>query len=340
MPWASLLNRFAVGSNVRNRRGVTLIELLVVVGLMMILMAAAVPRVRTSIDARRAREAARAINVYLGAARNSAVATGRSCGVRIDRLPAATGCSMNLSQVAVPPPYGGDTTTAMATVTGPTGTISATDTGSYTVAFPAGMNTNLVHAGDLIQFNYEGPLYQIQSLSATSAAVTLLEAAPVGGQPVAYQGQLAPWTNTTSQPMPFTILRQPVKSGATPLQLGNAAVVDLQFSGIGITDYRWKSQSNSLMILFSANGGIDRIWDDNGQYCATDTVYLLVGKREKVGQAGATSNLADLTNQWIAVNPQTGIVTTAEVAASASSAAPTVTEARVFAGQGQNMGGR
>ena len=68
------------------RRGVTLTELLVVMGILMILFAAATPKLRPAIEARRTREAARAINAYFGSARATAMSSGRDCGVKIDRL--------------------------------------------------------------------------------------------------------------------------------------------------------------------------------------------------------------------------------------------------------------
>ena len=62
---------------------------------------------------------------------------------------------MTLQQCEVPPPYAGDTTNAAATVQGSGGGVYCTATNN------ASFNTNLVHVGDTIQFNYEGPWYSI-----------------------------------------------------------------------------------------------------------------------------------------------------------------------------------
>ena len=63
------------------RRGVTLIELLVVVSIMLIVTVIAVPAMKPALENRKIREAARAVNVYLGSARNHAIELGRPVGV-------------------------------------------------------------------------------------------------------------------------------------------------------------------------------------------------------------------------------------------------------------------
>ena len=96
--------------------GMTLVELLVVLVIILLVAAATIPRLQPEMDRSRIREAARSIQLYLSSARNQAIATGRPCGVMIERLPAQNGCSMSLTQVESPVPYGGDTITSLATV--------------------------------------------------------------------------------------------------------------------------------------------------------------------------------------------------------------------------------
>ena len=69
-------------------RGLTLVELLVVISIMVLLTAAVLRMMRFDTDGRRVREAARALNVYLGSARSHAIETGRPCGVMFRRLTA------------------------------------------------------------------------------------------------------------------------------------------------------------------------------------------------------------------------------------------------------------
>jgi prepilin-type N-terminal cleavage/methylation domain-containing protein len=315
------------------KRGVTLTELLVVMSIIMILIAAAAPKLRPALEARRTREAARALNAYFGSARNAAMSTGRACGVRIDRFVASGGTSgspfaMNLCQVSVPPSYGGDTTTSAATISVSGNTITATfTTGAYSI--PANQLT-----GGQFQFNNQGPLYNITgnaALSLTCTADTSL-------------GQLLQ-TSWPTGGVPYRIFRPPMKNAAAPLALPNSVAIDLQYSGVdnGATTWgtasTWANGSQPVTVMFSPNGNVDRIIDDNGSYPVLGTIYFLVGKRELVENFPNTlpNNGTDLNNQWIAINPQTGLVTTAEMAVSAAN---NPIEQRQFAAQAENMGGR
>ena len=309
------------------RRGVTLIELLVVMGIMMMLAVIAIPRVRPAVEARRGREAARALSVYVSSARVRALETGRPAGIMIHRFSAAPQCSMNVDQVEVPPPYAGDTTGANVTV-------RSTGGGSVTLSFTPALNSLVVSPGDLIQFNHQGPWYVLQT--GLASAVTDVS-----------QGQLLPWpTAAPSAAVPYTIHRQPTKSAATPLQLPSGTIIDLAHSGTD-TNPNWFSLGigQPVTIMFSPNGGLDSVYVNNVPNSVIDPVYLLVGKREQVAvaEAGDPDNTPDsdlanfqiYTNFWIAIHPQTGLVTTAEVAANTS-----VAESRQFAREAQSMGGR
>ena len=121
-------------------------------------------RMQVAKDSRRSREAARAVSVYLGSARSTALANRRPCGVMLASAGTAGGmqnCVMVLEQAEVPAPYAGDTTAATATVQ-----VAAALT--YAANMSSGASTrNIVHTGDQIQFNYEGPWYTINSVSGS-----------------------------------------------------------------------------------------------------------------------------------------------------------------------------
>ncbi len=85
----------------------TLIELLVVIGILMLLTVAVVPRLQPAAEERAIREAARSINVYLCAARNEAVASGRPVGVIFHRDPDQPGVCRELEQLDLPAAFGG-----------------------------------------------------------------------------------------------------------------------------------------------------------------------------------------------------------------------------------------
>ncbi len=96
-------------------------------------------------------------------------------------------------------------------------------------------------------------------------------------------------------------------------------------------------------------------------YPLTNPIHFLIGKREKlppqnyvntddVATQSEKHNFRDLENIWISINPQTGLVTSAEVAQVDDAAitpgtqqqmlAKAIPAARQFATSAQTMGGR
>jgi prepilin-type N-terminal cleavage/methylation domain-containing protein len=341
-----------------SRRAFTLIEMLIVVSIVLILMAVAVTMIRPANESRRVREAARAINVYLSSARNLAMETGRPCGVMFHCFGTASATqwfAMNVDQREVPPPYAGDTEDSVVAVnrSGASppvvlGTTLTTWTGT-TGTFSAGM----VHRGDLMQLNNQGPLYTINANTATDAD-------PIGGSlstltlrpdPNSASSDVnVPWpVSPVAGTVPYRILRSPAKGGATPLQLPAATVVDLGASSVGVNA---PFGANDVTILFSPNGGVDRMYVGNVLGVPVDPIYLLVGKRERVGAAftsGSSTNEAafpnyqDLGNLWITINPLSGLINTeplAAIAAGVSDPAVAIGQSRALAGTATGMGGK
>jgi prepilin-type N-terminal cleavage/methylation domain-containing protein len=332
-------------------RAFTLIEMLIVVTIMMILVTAAATMMRPATESRRTREAARAINIYLSSARNRAIETGRPCGVMLRHF-GTLACALDLQQCAGPPAYCGDTDGAAVRVQ-VTGTTANTVTVEATID-PAGTCTSsLIAAGDRIQFNYQGPFYRIITVTPATGNATLLTAV-CDISP----GQMVPWPTAAPFPtVPYRIVRvptvnTPIMGGAQPLQLPAGAVVDLYGSGIGINGY-WGTLGTpvDVSILFAPNGSIESVCvGANQPQRITDPIFLLVGRRERIQNAFVASNpnpdtftnIQDLTNLWIVINPQTGLVATVEVANSgaATTEADAVAAARFLARDVQSTGGK
>jgi prepilin-type N-terminal cleavage/methylation domain-containing protein len=154
---------------------------------------------------------------------------------------------------------------------------------------------------------------------------------------------------TSNWKVPYQVLRQPVKLSTTPLQLPTGTVIDLFYSGVGssyfaelknpTTNLKFTADPGPLAITFSPSGALDKLYFVGTTISLSDPIYLLVGKREKVAKdtiANPTTyppvldplyqyadaresqtekhNFRDLENLWVSINPQTGLVTTAEVA--------------------------
>jgi type II secretory pathway pseudopilin PulG len=337
--------------------------MMVVVAIMMILVVAGAARMQMSKDSRRAREAARMINVYLSSARNRAMETGRPCGVvfRVMTVgttsnPAAP-CSMNADQCEVPPCYCGQAENSMAIVNGGiVSTPAGGTTSGCTVSLANSSEawpSSTISPGDWIQFNGQGPLYAFAATNSTdsygyiagnnSNPLTVTFADTVTGV-----SRIMPWT-TIAGTVPFRIFPAPMRNAASPLQLPAGSVVDLNWSGVGTT---YVGQRD-FTVLFSPNGSVDRIYYNASTSPATDTIYLLIGKRERVGlnppyQSSPTTanesswgNFQDMENAlWITINPQTGLVNSEPVGSTSGGVPTDPIAARGLAAQAQGKGGQ
>jgi hypothetical protein len=346
--------------------GITLVELLVAISILVVLMAVAARMTQFSGGDRKTREAARAISVYFSSAQSRALELGRPCGVMLRPLESRPGCVVGLEQVEVPPPYAGDTLDSGAKVR--LEGIDADMVATLTAIFqPAKFSDGLVREHDRIQFNCQGPWYEIVDGSWDSDGDGFFdfEGVAVGGDgfPSAAdppklglrldlsRGERLPWPSAGwSQPMPYQIVRRPVKSAASGLQLPARTVIDLEFSG-SIDHSIGGHADEPVCIMFGPGGSLERIYHGH-IHMATEPIFLLVGKLERIPAGEAEDGLAnwqDLTNVWVTINPRTGLLITSQVAAAVLD--PEISDpeerlmgalwdAREFALEAQGIGGR
>jgi hypothetical protein len=192
-------------------------------------------------------------------------------------------------------------------------------------------------------------------------------------------------------PVPFQIFRQPVRTADEPVTLPAGAIVDLSFSGMGIqnvaefgvatpgnpTKQYLKDDPNAVTgwpsvpgvpqpvpkpvaIVFGPSGKLESVYyahrpSPSGppvfeKVETISPVYLLVGQPPNAGTT-APPNFMNTDNIWVTVNPQSGLVTTGEVANSPAAASggagltyddykKAIAASRAFARSQQNMGGR
>ncbi len=141
-----------------------------------------------------------------------------------------------------------------------------------------------------------------------------------------------------------------MKGAGSALQLPAAEVVD--FTASGVDNSPVFGAAGDVTILFSPNGGVDRLYANGTFGPVSQTIFLLVGKRERVSNTFVAApaaanqsswpNYQDLDNIWVTVNPQTGLVVTDQVAASptATDVASAINAARTLARDAQGMGGK
>ena len=280
------------------RRGMTVIELLVVIMVIVMLVAATIPIMASALEGRKTREGARLLNQALADARNRAQEIGRPAGIMIERHANESRVSTTVYPVEVPPPYSGDlyNSTVQVRVAGGQVTATVTNAGSFT--------PQLVHPGDRMQINYQGPIYRIVSVSAGSIVLD----GDVDDDGTSDVDDL-PWKDNPSGGLPYVIWRQPERVGGTPVQLPDGIVIDLSLSSHE-ADHDLGDGLEPIVLTFGPSGRPDRI--DDGHHepePLVDNLYLLIGKREKRG----AENVNDLANLWVTVGHRTGLITTAHV---------------------------
>ena len=316
-------------------RGFTLIEMLIVIGIMLIMVAAAATLMQPASEARRIREAGRAINIYLSSARNRAMQLRRPCGVVFRSFSTTTsGFAMNADQCEVPPCYCGDADTSAATLKWTNVPQKDGTKKEMLIATLDAEPTKMAKPGDFVQFNCQGPFYTIAPTDANTDPPTnpVDSDGYVTGKDltlVVDSNQLTPWTTTASPSVPYRIFRSPMKAGATPLQLPTTAVVDLEYSGclsLGPPGHQ------DFAIVFSPTGAVELIYYGASRQLVNDPIYLLVGKRKRVEnqwppppQPARTletefTNVEDLNNVWVTINAGTGLVNTEPLATGAADA--------------------
>ena len=143
-----------------SRRGVTLIELLLVVTMILIMMGLAARQMQVAKDSRRNRETARAVSVYLGSARSTALANRRPCGVVLTLTPRHPAVRDGAAAGRSAGPLCRRHHRGHGHGAGKRRLVHTANIDGRVRTCPT-----LVHQGDVIQFNYEGPWYNINGVS-------------------------------------------------------------------------------------------------------------------------------------------------------------------------------
>jgi len=292
------------------------------------------PAMKPSVEASKVRESARQINTLVVNAQARAAVLGRPAGIRLQRdvLPGqnVTDACYQVSLVESPQPYAGDVAHATATITWNTGGGSITGTVGLNNATMADV---LIRPGDRIRFNYQGRYYPI--MSSTGSQFTI-QPADATLPPPQYP-----------QPVPYQVVRQPIKSRVAPVELERQTFVDLMASGLGVSnEFATGEVSNGpIVITFGPGGGIEAIYFYSVDETAPPSfvrpqapIFLLVRNLPKSSDTVAMNRPGhqDVGAKWVMINHLTGLVVTADnLGASGSD----LTTARLAAREGQNTGG-
>jgi len=363
-------------------KGMTLVELMIVSSIVLMLVVISVPVVRPMLMSRKQADAAQILSIYLNSARNRAYETGRDCGVMFERytdnnrmdgmatvFPNNDSCLV-IRQVEVPPPYVGmnpDVRVSVEYETGMDGKVANIffhrwngNAWDVNTSVETPYWNNMVQNGDKIQFDNQGAFYTM---------TRSFNGGPGSPPQISVQDKLPGSERDFSviRPIPenspatFKVLRLP-KSGeaqltlAPPVGFPTGIIVDLQYSGIGFSqywtppagnnpgwwgdiesDFKPKSASDNdpVIVMFSPSGAVSFIRSGN-QISPGGPIHFLVGRWDRAasdwnpnGAGGwlrpdtspyppedGLRNFQDLSNFWVTIDPNTGRVRTNPVATS------------------------
>lgn len=311
------------------RSGVTLIELLVVATIMLTLAAVSVPAIKPMMESQVTSHAAQTVSTYLERAKARAAATGRSCGVMFECFPGTYNndpanplgsASLVLRQVEEPPYFcgydfgskvsvGPDYNYLVCTAAGPYYGMRVSQVFGDDAVWDAYLRADDVYISSnrdaRIQFGSTGPFYPLVKIGSSYYIVKL----PGVELPV--------YTDVS-----YKISREPQATMTAPVGLAQGSVIDLEFSG---TDSTFFTRGFDVTVMFTPTGEVDYVVDGGEKKTPSDTLYFLIGRWDRISALGVTDdgtetmaedglwNFEDGSNFWVAINPQTGVISTAEV---------------------------
>lgn len=352
----------------RAARGMTLTELLVVIIIMVVLLGASLPVMRTAMKGRALREASRQLNTYVQLAKSRAAETGRPVGLWLETedlqyeekdafgppppaIRPAMPFARQLFLAETPPPYSGDFSGAVIQVSSTEVPRLATETLPVGAVLHAATVTaarwaenanffNLVSKGAHIKFNFRGPSYEVFRVPdprpiAGPAVICFLR---LTGQPAPPNGEVQ-----------YQVFRTPLKSSSVSLELTGGAVIDMTNSGSGLSNAQFAVATTPAVIMFEPNGAVSSVMFNGSSLVPTSTLHLMIGGLAQMMEPGVYSsavdphnrNPQDTENLWVSIGHQTGSVVTADNAwEDRGDFAASLSAAREFAQQAQAKGGR
>ena len=298
--------------------GMTLVELLVVIVILTTLVASIVPILSPNNDARKIREASRELHAYITLAQAKAARSGRPVGIAFQESSAGSGVALEAFQLQVPKWFAGfseDSRVRMQKTSftyNPDGNdgmdFASLHNGRslYNISFELAGGTNpdlfppgMIRIGDIIDI--EGKQLLIVDDGDPDTQPNLVDGSGFL-VPDASFPTVCVWLNDTGQVASYTqrrykIIRQPVNSTESPLQLPSGVAIDMQGSvtegnadsdrfpiGKSLFDGTVISPNQNVVgIMFSPTGSVDNIFLNGEQLTSVSKLVLLIGRVENGG---------------------------------------------------------
>lgn len=322
-----------VHANFSTRHGMTLTELLIVVAIIGLLAVTVLPSLATTTEGRRTREAARVVSGICARAQSFAIGKRDWAGMLIATGSNSTG-ALDIRLVSVPPPYTGAVLNASLAVQTGTTTTGLSNVALAASACPVASGTSAtntplelsdittanVHPGDLIQFDGASAVYEIATVATGSIQFQIRQ---TGSSNAGFSTTNQPWPAATPATHTFEIFRRPMPKGQT-FTVPNGRAIDMAWSGYDDPPgyARFNTVGEQVSVLFDTTGRMRLIMRGGTRVPPQYPVYLLVGRPDRVGNTyisplstaddslGANWQYPD--SWWIAIDPLTGTVRSAE----------------------------
>jgi prepilin-type N-terminal cleavage/methylation domain-containing protein len=289
-----------------NRRcGMTLVELLVVVAILGLLSVVVLPNLSNPGDARKAREAARAVSGFIANVQSRAIGTRGGGGLWLEPLANpitdAAGVShvvaIDLFAAQIPEPYAGEALNSTVLVT-PLGA-------SANLSFQNGFQlpNNLTSSPNLaIRFANSSALFRLSSVSGNSAVA----ATDASRNQTLYN---TPWPVADVNGISYELFLPATKDPAVSLTLGNGMAIDLSWTQLGSSGP--PSNTQPSQVLYDSSGRPSSVVRSLGQSePIVDPVCLLVAPLKMIQDGTCFTKPGAY---WVAIDPRGGVPRVAEV---------------------------
>jgi prepilin-type N-terminal cleavage/methylation domain-containing protein len=312
------------------RPGMTLIELLVTLGIMVVLLAIALPTVKFTFESSRVREASRQLNAFIASAKARAASTGRVVGMWLERDANNLNSCSKVYLAEVPQPYAGAFLTSRVSVATPAvldaqypmysmnlqtavtnynNTKGLSVTAHYVLIDPPSMGTiqqnwtdayigSLISDGDRFQVQLDHRGVWFQCLRIQNYYLIIDDGVNSESYDlIVRRGAQPPNANGQAQ-FPFQVLRNPRRIDLGILEFPRGTGIDLHASGDPHLDTSGNFDRMSfasgaswpIVIMFRPSGRIDRMYYDNSPQAIQGTVHLLVGRVDKIPDTATLSS--------------------------------------------------
>ena len=288
----------------------TLVELLVVVAILGLLSVVVLPNLSNPGDARKAREAARAVSGFIANVQSRAIGTRAGSGVWLEPLPNLITDSAGMQHVVVidlfgaqiPEPYAGEALNSNVVIT-PNG--SSANLKFQTFQLPPSLlgSQNLA-----IRFANSPASFRLPSLNVdvSSGIATGVATMDSSRNQTPYS---TPWPVADVNGVAYEVFLPATKESAVSFTLGSGMAVDLSWTQLGSLGA--PTTADPSQVLFDSSGRPSGIVRSAGQSePMVDPVCLLVAPLEMIQENTCFTKPGAF---WVAIDPRGGAPRVAEV---------------------------